>query len=74
MASPVTEVRRAHAAAPVRLDLAGGWTDVAPFATREGGAVVAAAISLYEFVRQRKERAAATAPAASATSAGDNKK
>ena len=42
----MTEVRRAHAAAPVRLDFAGGWTDVAPFATREGGAVVAAAISL----------------------------
>ena len=42
----MTDVRRAHAAAPVRLDLAGGWTDVAPFATREGGAVVAAAISL----------------------------
>jgi 23S rRNA (guanosine2251-2'-O)-methyltransferase len=37
-------------------------------------ASVAAAIALYEVVRQRKERAAATAPAASATSAGDNKK
>lgn len=46
----MTEVRRAHAAAPVRLDLAGGWTDVPPFASREGGAVVAAAISLHVHV------------------------
>ena len=35
-----------HAAAPVRLDLAGGWTDVPPFAAREGGVVVNAAIGL----------------------------
>ena len=26
--------------APVRIDLAGGWTDVPPFAEREGGIVV----------------------------------
>ena len=39
-------LRRSHASAPVRLDFAGGWTDVAPFCTREGGAVVSAAISL----------------------------
>ncbi|HEY7683381.1 MAG TPA: hypothetical protein VH879_12125 [Gemmatimonadales bacterium] len=32
--------------APVRLDFAGGWTDVPPFATREGGEVVNAAIDL----------------------------
>ena len=32
------------ATAPVRLDLAGGWTDVPPFSTREGGVVVTAAI------------------------------
>lgn len=38
--------RRAHAAAPVRLDLAGAWTDVPPFSQREGGAVVSAAIDL----------------------------
>ena len=31
----------AHAAAPVRLDFAGGWTDVPPYSTREGGVVVA---------------------------------
>ena len=35
------------AAAPVRLDLAGGWTDVPPFSAREGGAVVTAAIQLF---------------------------
>ncbi len=35
-----------HAAAPVRLDFAGGWTDVPPFSAREGGVVVNAAIGL----------------------------
>jgi D-glycero-alpha-D-manno-heptose-7-phosphate kinase len=39
--------RATRAAAPVRLDLAGGWTDVPPFSLREGGTVVAAAIGLY---------------------------
>ncbi|MBL8980391.1 MAG: hypothetical protein JNM53_18410, partial [Gemmatimonadetes bacterium] len=34
------------ATAPVRLDFAGGWTDVPPFSEREGGAVVNAAIDL----------------------------
>jgi D-glycero-alpha-D-manno-heptose-7-phosphate kinase len=34
-----------RAAAPVRLDFAGGWTDVPPFSAREGGVVVNAAIS-----------------------------
>jgi D-glycero-alpha-D-manno-heptose-7-phosphate kinase len=33
--------------APVRLDLAGGWTDVPPFSQREGGVVVNAAIELF---------------------------
>jgi D-glycero-alpha-D-manno-heptose-7-phosphate kinase len=37
----------ARAAAPVRLDLAGGWTDVPPFSAREGGCVLVAAIDLY---------------------------
>lgn len=32
--------------APVRLDFAGGWTDVPPFVEREGGLVVNAAIDL----------------------------
>ena len=35
------------AVAPVRLDLAGGWTDVPPFSIREGGVVVTAAIQLF---------------------------
>lgn len=35
-----------RATAPLRLDFAGGWTDVPEFADREGGVVVAAAISL----------------------------
>ncbi len=35
-----------HASAPVRLDFAGGWTDVPPFSAREGGVVVNAAITL----------------------------
>jgi D-glycero-alpha-D-manno-heptose-7-phosphate kinase len=35
------------AAAPVRLDLAGGWTDVPPFSAREGGVVITAAIRLF---------------------------
>lgn len=34
------------ASAPVRLDFAGGWTDVPPFSAREGGVVVNAAINL----------------------------
>jgi D-glycero-alpha-D-manno-heptose-7-phosphate kinase len=36
-----------RAAAPVRLDLAGGWTDVPPFSAREGGVVVTAAVQLF---------------------------
>jgi len=35
-----------HATAPVRLDFAGGWTDVPPFSAREGGVVVNGAIAL----------------------------
>ena len=34
------------ASAPCRLDFAGGWTDVAPFADRHGGVVVNAAIEM----------------------------
>ena len=34
------------ASAPVRLDFAGGWTDVPPFSRDEGGVVVAAALGL----------------------------
>jgi D-glycero-alpha-D-manno-heptose-7-phosphate kinase len=43
---PVTEQVFA-ATAPVRLDLAGGWTDVPPFSSREGGVVVTAAVRLF---------------------------
>jgi D-glycero-alpha-D-manno-heptose-7-phosphate kinase len=42
----VTAERVFRASAPVRLDFAGGWTDVAPFASAEGGVVVNAAIEL----------------------------
>ena len=40
-----------HATAPMRLDFAGGWTDVAPFSQREGGVVVNAAIGLRAHVQ-----------------------
>jgi D-glycero-alpha-D-manno-heptose-7-phosphate kinase len=42
-----------HAQAPLRLDLAGGWTDVPPFSQREGGVVVNATIGLYTRVELR---------------------
>ncbi|HEV8355598.1 MAG TPA: hypothetical protein VGQ17_02415 [Gemmatimonadales bacterium] len=42
-----------RASAPVRLDFAGGWTDVAPFALRERGTVVNAAIELRASVELR---------------------
>lgn len=38
-----------RASAPVRLDFAGGWTDVAPFAVEERGVVVNGAIELRAF-------------------------
>lgn len=40
--------------APVRIDLAGGWTDVPPYSTRRGGAVVNVAIASYVLVDVRK--------------------
>jgi D-glycero-alpha-D-manno-heptose-7-phosphate kinase len=42
-----------RARAPIRLDLAGGWTDVPPFSAREGGAVVNLAINRYCYVTLR---------------------
>ena len=42
----MSDERWFRASAPVRLDFAGGWTDVAPFAVRERGVVVNAAIEL----------------------------
>jgi D-glycero-alpha-D-manno-heptose-7-phosphate kinase len=47
------EVTVFAAAAPVRLDLAGGWTDVPPYSAREGGVVVAAAVQLYAHAEVR---------------------
>jgi D-glycero-alpha-D-manno-heptose-7-phosphate kinase len=41
----------AQASAPLRLDFAGGWTDVPPFSAREGGVVVNATIGLYAHAR-----------------------
>jgi D-glycero-alpha-D-manno-heptose-7-phosphate kinase len=48
-------IRRAGAAAPVRLDFAGGWTDVPPFSAQEGGVVVNAAIGLFVRAELRPE-------------------
>ena len=42
-----------HASAPLRLDFAGGWTDVPPFSAREGGVVVNGAIELTARVAVR---------------------
>jgi D-glycero-alpha-D-manno-heptose-7-phosphate kinase len=42
-----------HANAPMRLDFAGGWTDVPPFSAREGGVVVNGAIELRAHVELR---------------------
>lgn len=39
-----------HGTAPMRLDFAGGWTDVPPFSAREGGVVVNGAIGLRAHV------------------------
>ncbi len=46
----------AHARAPLRIDLAGGWTDVAPYAAAAGGAVVTVAIGLHAHVQVRRQR------------------
>ncbi len=46
-------IESVRAAAPVRLDLAGGWTDVPPYSAREGGVVVSAAIQLYAHAEVR---------------------
>ncbi|MFP4248828.1 MAG: GHMP kinase [Armatimonadota bacterium] len=42
-------VRAKRARAPVRIDLAGGWSDVPPFSSEAGGAVVNIAISRYAY-------------------------
>ncbi len=43
--------------APVRIDFAGGWTDVPPYSARHGGAVVNAAVALYVLVDVHKRAA-----------------
>lgn len=50
-ASSGTELRLrpVRARAPIRIDFAGGWTDVPPFSQREGGAVVNASINRYTY-------------------------
>lgn len=47
-----------RARAPVRIDFAGGWTDVARFAHNPPGAVVNAAISIYSYASIRRSRPA----------------
>lgn len=42
--------------APLRLDFAGGWTDVAPFATEQRGLVVNAAIEIRAFAEAMLHR------------------
>jgi len=44
-----------RARAPVRIDFAGGWTDVARFAQETPGAVVNTAISIYSYASVRRE-------------------
>jgi len=46
----------AHARAPLRIDLAGGWTDVGPYSARAGGAVVNVAITLHAHAQVRRRR------------------
>jgi D-glycero-alpha-D-manno-heptose-7-phosphate kinase len=45
-----------HARAPLRIDLAGGWTDVAAYSGRSGGAVVNVALDLHAHVQVRARR------------------
>ena len=42
--------------APVRIDFAGGWTDVALFTRDAAGIVVNAAIQLYSFATLKQRR------------------
>jgi len=43
--------------APLRIDFAGGWTDVPPYSTRHGGTVVNAAVALHVLVAVHKRAA-----------------
>ena len=46
MTAPHHRPQSVVATAPVRIDLAGGWTDVAPYTTEVGGAVCNVAVDL----------------------------
>jgi D-glycero-alpha-D-manno-heptose-7-phosphate kinase len=52
----MTRPTTVRTSAPVRLDFAGGWTDVAPFAVEARGVVVNAAIALRTRVELRLEQ------------------
>ena len=43
-----------HSRTPVRIDFAGGWTDVPMFAQEIPGAVLNAAVSIYSYVTVNK--------------------
>lgn len=49
----MADITTARARAPVRIDLAGGWTDVPPYSSERGGAVVNAAITRYAYATFR---------------------
>lgn len=49
----MTRARVARARAPVRIDLAGGWTDVQPYCNDQAGAVVNIAITRYAYATLR---------------------
>ena len=60
------------ARAPTRLDFGGGWTDVPPYAEREGGAVCSVAIARYATATVATgERAAARSLAGRRGATGD---
>ena len=45
------DVRTLAARAPTRIDFGGGWTDVPPYSTEQGGCVCCLAIARYATVR-----------------------
>ncbi|MGH7632592.1 MAG: hypothetical protein ACRENC_02595 [Gemmatimonadaceae bacterium] len=53
-------MRLVTARAPARMDFGGGWTDVPPWSTEQGGCVCNAAITLYASVRLHDERVRAS--------------
>jgi D-glycero-alpha-D-manno-heptose-7-phosphate kinase len=57
-------MRSLLARAPTRIDFGGGWTDVPPYSTREGGAVCNVAIQRFATVRFDEDPGRATSAAA----------